>query len=319
VRDRVKAGPLSSLKERSMPSEVLALCLLIGLLAVWLHLALGREPRSRRRAAHSESPPAQGRRCRPKPPWVRDEVLRLKARMPKDGCRVVALVFNFLHGPRETVGKTYVANTLRRHAEEVLRLRRELKHRKPRSLPRNVAWGLDLTYLPGRRPPILAILDHGTRACLLLEELRTKSAIALVRAVVAAARRYGLPRSIRTDNEANFCSLLFRGVLWLLGVRHQRTAPHCPWQNGRVEKYFATFKDRMLPRLAELSTTDAESRSFQGDLDTFRLWYNHVRPHQHLDGRTPAEAWDGMKTTAERRPGRRRLFSDWEGLLTGYF
>jgi putative transposase len=301
-----------------MPFEVLAPCLLAVLLAGWLHLSLGREPRSPRRAAHSESLPAKARRCRPKPPWVRDEVLRLKACMPKDGCRVVALVFNFLHGRRETVGKTYVADTLRRHAEEVLRLRRDLRHRKPRPLPRNVVWGFDLTYLPGRRPPILAILDHGTRACLLLEELRTKSAIALVRAVVATAKKYGLPRSIRTDNEANFCSLSFRTALWLLGVRHQRTAPHCPWQNGRVERYFATFKDRMLPRLAELRAAGAEPASLQADLETFRLWYNHVRPHQHLDGRTPAETWDGIRTPAERRPGRRHFFSEWEGLLTGY-
>jgi putative transposase len=23
----------------------------------------------------------------------------------------------------------------------------------------------------------------------------------------------------------------------------------------------------------------------------FRFWYNHVRPHQHLNGWWPAEAW----------------------------
>jgi putative transposase len=320
VRDFLKGILSSPREERSMPSEMLALCFFVVLLAALIHLALGSESvhRHRRRAAHSVSLPAKSRRCQPKRPWVRDEVLRLKARMPKDGCRVVALAFNFLHGRRETVGKTYVANTLRRHAEEVLRLRRELKHRKPRPLPRNVIWGLDLTYLPGRRPPILAILDHGTRACLLLAELRTKSAIALVRAVVTAARKYGLPRSIRTDNEANFCSLTFRAALWLLGVRHRRTAPHCPWQNGRVEKYFATFKDRMLPRLADLRAVGPEPVSLQGELDLFRLWHNHVRPHQHLDGCRPAEAWDGIRTIAERRPRQRHLFSEWEGLLTGY-
>ncbi len=31
------------------------------------------------------------------------------------------------------------------------------------------------------------------------------------------------------------------------------------------------------------------------NLDIFRFWYNHVRPHQHLDGLTPAQHWSGKR------------------------
>jgi transposase InsO family protein len=136
--------------------------------------------------------------------------------------------------------------------------------------------------------------------------------------LVVTMRRFGIPHSVRTDNEASFCSLLLRGALRLLGVRHKAIAPHSPWQNGRIERLFGTFKDRVVARLAELRATGAEPESLQPELDHFRLWYNHVRIHQHLDGLTPAEAWDGLRSTAERKQPRRHFFSAWEGLLTGF-
>ena len=64
--------------------------------------------------------------------------------MPPDGCRTIAFAFCFLHGCRETVGKTFVSDTIRENLEEILRLRRELKHRKPRPLPKNVTWFREL-------------------------------------------------------------------------------------------------------------------------------------------------------------------------------
>jgi len=30
-------------------------------------------------------------------------------------------------------------------------------------------------------------------------------------------------------------------------------------------------------------------------LHLFCFWYNHVRPHDYLDGVTPAEVWQGRK------------------------
>jgi len=49
-------------------------------------------------------------------------------------------------------------------------------------------------------------------------------------------------------------------------------------------------------------------------LGLFRFWYNHARPHQHLDGRTPAMAWAGVDTPR----GRGRFFAAWDGWLAGY-
>lgn len=49
----------------------------------------------------------------PKPERVKKEIIRLKALMPDNGCRTIALIFNCLYQQEKdmTVGKTYVSYT----------------------------------------------------------------------------------------------------------------------------------------------------------------------------------------------------------------
>lgn len=131
----------------------------------------------------------------------------------------------------------------------------------------------------------------------------------ILQVILDTCRRFGRPAVIRTDNESVFVSHLFRLGLWLLGIRHQRTAPFAPWQNGRIERLFGTFKAALRLRSAPLNDV-------QGGLNLFRCWYNHVRPHQHLDGLTPAEAWDGLRFGKRGKPF---YFNEWDEALTGFF
>jgi hypothetical protein len=53
-------------------------------------------------------------------------------------------------------------------------------------------------------------------------------------------------------------------------------------------------------------------------LRDFHFFYNHVRPHRHLDGATPAEAWAG--SALQTAPPRAEYwFEGWDGLLKGYY
>ncbi|MDR2581280.1 MAG: integrase core domain-containing protein, partial [Fibromonadaceae bacterium] len=131
------------------------------------------------------------------------------------------------------------------------------------------------------------------------------------RILLDVIEKFGKPKVIRTDNESVFTSRLFRFALWLLGIRHQRIMLHCPWQNGRVERFFGTFKsyaDRVV----------FSAKYLQAALDEFVCWYNFVRPHRHLGGRTPGEAWSGVEPY-ERAPKVCRKFSGWDGMLRGYW
>jgi len=194
-------------------------------------------PRGHRSAPiHDAVAHVSNARNRPKPPWVRREVIRLKAWSPALSCRKLAEVFNRHFAERGvSIGRTYVATTLRAATADILHLRRSLKHRVPRAMPRNRVWALDLTGkgdLSGRQRIVLGLLDHGTRACLRLSALTDKRSATILRELIDAFRRFGLPQRIRVDNEACFNSRLMKAALALLGVRLQTTDLHCPWQNG---------------------------------------------------------------------------------------
>lgn len=251
-----------------------------------------------------------------KPEWLKAEIIRLKALMPQAGCRSIADICNrrFAASRKVTVGKTYVHQVLQQRDYEIQIMRRNLKHAKPKIVPCNLIWGIDLTGktdAQGSLHFLLGVLDHGSRALLHLQALHEKTSRTLLVCLFEVIRTYGKPKIIRTDNEPIFTSKQFRLGLKKLGIRHQRTTPGCPWQNGRIERLFGTLKQKLdqwqVAGIAQLNR----------DLGTFHYWYNHIRPHQNLNGKTPAEAWSGDNPYA-RSPKQEHWFEAWDGLLMGY-
>ena len=104
-------------------------------------------------------------------------------------------------------------------------------------------------------------------------------------------RVYGLPLALQSDNGSPFVCTKARGGLtrlsvWLvsLGVRLVRSRPGCPQDNGGHE--------RMHRDMSELQQAPAKSRrAQQRACDEWLLDFNHVRPHQALKGKTPAEVY----------------------------
>jgi len=288
----------------------------------WIEAWFACRVRNRRasRGRRRSSLPTRGRTL-PKPAWVTREIVRLKALLPDAGCRRIADIFNRRHarhrdiGKRMTVGKSFVAETLHKHRYVIEIERRRIKHRVPPPMPRNRVWAMDLTGKTDTESTmhmILGLIDHGSRGLPDLVALPNKASWTLLGHLFLAIGKYGKPRALRTDNEAVFVSRVFRAVLALAGIRHQRTDPGCPWQNGRIERLFGTLK-------AKLDRWEvAGFEALNASLGEFRCWYNHVRPHQHLQGRTPAEAWAGVDPYA--KPVKREVwFEAWDGLLQGYY
>jgi hypothetical protein len=96
--------------------------------------------------------------------------------------------------------------------------------------------------------------------------------------------------------------------MWFLGIKHQRTDVGCPWQNGRIERFFGTLKRK----LNQIDVLDFEHLNLY--LIDFRLFYNHVRTHSNIGNRTPAEAWSGKGFKRKAK-----FYSSWDGLLTGFY
>ncbi|WP_414674627.1 integrase core domain-containing protein [Marinobacter sp.] len=65
-----------------------------------------------------------------------------------------------------------------------------------------------------------------------------------------------------------------------------------PWQNGRIEWFFGTFKEKW----RQLDVCDCPN--LQTELLIYQAWYNRLRPHQNLDGLTPKEVFQGKRRTS---------------------
>jgi putative transposase len=65
-----------------------------------------------------------------------------------------------------------------------------------------------------------------------------------------------------------------------------------------------------------MKITFADATALQSLLDEFLVWYNEIRPHQHLQGATPIEAWRRIDYNKDR-PRSMEWWSGWGGQLFG--
>jgi transposase InsO family protein len=250
-------------------------------------------------------------RNRKKPQWVIDKVLYLAA-ISGYGAGKVAELFNQRYNHHgDSVSKTFVYYQMKNQQYQIKVLRRNMKNTPPRTVAVNQTWGMDLTTvtLNKQQKLVLGIVDHGSRLSLKLQQLQSKHSAAIMLEVVQAIRQFGFPKFIRTDNEACFNSCWLKSCLKLLGIKKQTTAVASPWQNGRIERFFGTFKEKF-------RQLDFSGCNLQTELDIYQAWYNSVRTHSNLGGLTPAEVWRGRqnKNTEEAQ-----WVSAWHGVLCGYY
>jgi transposase InsO family protein len=289
------------------------LCLLATLIAWLSSRGLGK---LRVRTGSSKLPLPALKRSRKKPLWVVNAVIRIKALCPNHGCTKIAHAFNRLYVHRGmSVSRSYVAYTVRNHQYDILQYRRRVRSRRPGRYRANRSWAMDLTGKQdayGRINWIVGVLDQGTRRVLCLNVIPSKCSWVLLGHLFLAIGRYGKPKALKSDNESIFKSRLFRAVLALCGIRQEFSVVGCPWMNGRVERFFGTLKQALD------CWQIADAQSLQHSLGQFLFFYNHIRPHESLDGQTPIEAWEGIDPY-RTKPKRVSYFTAWDGLLTGFY
>ena len=75
-------------------------------------------------------------------------------------------------------------------------------------------------------------------------------------------------------------------IWWIkLGIRPERIQPGKPAENGRHERMHRTLK------MEATQPPQSNLRAQQKTFDRFRLEFNHERPHQALQGKTPADLY----------------------------
>jgi transposase InsO family protein len=178
-------------------------------------------------------------------------------------------------------------------------------HKRPRSsfirfeakLP-NETWQLDSTpwqLANGSPVEILNFLDDKSRVAVGSSCFPTLKALDVVDAFHSAANRFGLPASLLGDNAAVFTGRTRRGKVILelelerLGIVFKHSTPYHPQTCGKVERLHQTLKRflRKQPNASSLA-------ELQWQLDLFREYYNHRRPHRALGRQTPIAVFNAL-------------------------
>jgi len=92
---------------------------------------------------------------------------------------------------------------------------------------------------------------------------------------------------IRSDNGSGYVSAEFRGVLSEHGLSHQRIKPHCPEENGLVERVNRTIREALE---GEELTDLLQARDVLARLVG---WYNQERLHSALGFLRPVDYYRG--------------------------
>lgn len=91
---------------------------------------------------------------------------------------------------------------------------------------------------------------------------------------------------LRSDNGLVFTNRHFTAIVRSYGLKQEFITPHCPQQNGMVERVIRTLKEQCVHRHRFESIQHATR--IIGDWISF---HNNRRPHQALAMRTPADAF----------------------------
>jgi len=119
---------------------------------------------------------------------------------------------------------------------------------------------------------------------------RASTAIAaLEQALIARFGTLGrvtTPFLLRSDNGLVFTSRAYTRLVRSYGLKQEFITPHCPQQNGMIERFIRTLKEQCARR----HRFENQQHASQVIADWIRF-YNHRRPHQALGMKTPAMAY----------------------------
>jgi transposase InsO family protein len=247
------------------------------------------EPRSRRpRSCKHETPRA-----------VVSQIVELRNELATQGHDAGAetIAYHLAQANRDVPSVSTIWRILRREGLVV----REPQKRPRCSLIRfqaelpNELWQADITawaLADGEVVEILNQLDDHSRLFLGSDAYGRVKAPDVVSSFHKAAELHGLPASLLSDNGAVFTGSYRGGKVLLeyelerLGVEFKNSRPYHPQTCGKVERLHQTLKRYLAKQPPAKTLTE-----LQGQLDDFRHYYNHIRPHRALKRSTPLQAY----------------------------
>lgn len=167
---------------------------------------------------------------------------------------------------------------------------------------REVIAAMDFCVVPTwnfRQLYILVILRHGRRIIAHMNVTTNPSAEWVKQQVREAFPFDEIPKYLIFDNDTTFSAV--ESFVESMGITPKRTAFHCPWQNGAVERFNGTLRRELLDHVVVLD--EAHLRRL---LKNFLAYYHEDRTHLALgkdapEGR-PEEIPPNASATVEALP-----------------
>jgi putative transposase len=213
---------------------------------------------------------------RKKPDWIKQALLTLHSKTGLSH-RKLAQLFNQLYFAQTgySVGRTFVRELLMQAEYETMQHHRQFRHHVPRHSPMLTIWAVDtstVTDASQRQNTIFGIVDHGTRLNVALRFVKRFNSWTFLGYLFLAIGTYGKPAAIKTDNHAVFHSALVRCVLAYCNIKQRYSPSGMPWLNGRIERFFGTFKSALKGFLIQ------DQVHLMNALISFQFWYNNSSP-----------------------------------------
>jgi len=103
-----------------------------------------------------------------------------------------------------------------------------------------------------QKPMMLAFMDDRSRLCCHAQWYLAENADNFIHGLAQALAKRGLPREMMTDNGGAMTALEARNGLARLGIEHETTLPHSPYQNGKQESFWNQVDGRLLAMLEDV-------------------------------------------------------------------
>ncbi len=216
-------------------------------------------------------------------------ILDLRRRFGYGACRIEQL----LKGKGFSISHRQIEKLLVRNGLVETNIRKQRPRKWVRfELPNpNDLWHTDWSYDPYTQKQLSVYLDDKTRFVTsfgIFLRASAENTIALLKSGIAA---FGKPKSVMTDHGSQYYAnksecgqnTQFRIALDALGIRHYVTRINRPQTNGKVERFFLSYK------------TEYATGTF-ADITDYMRHYNETRPHMSLGFKTPKQIWDELKS-----------------------
>jgi len=150
-----------------------------------------------------------------------------------------------------------------------------------------------------RRVYLVAFMDDHSRFLVSYGLHASQSSALVLEVLRAAITSYGNPEEILTDNGSQYITWrgksAFTKELEKRGIRQVVAAPRRPQTLGKIERFWGTLWRECLASAVFVDLGDAQRR-----IGWFIDHYNFQRPHQGIEGLTPADRFFGAAPEVKR-------------------